>query len=93
MESEVHVSEPRHFDCWNLYWNCVFSFSTKHIESSLFLNVILLLKWSAKTVISAELLYNSSSKQGTLHCSELLRSVSINTYSPRALKPKQVISV
>lgn len=38
--SEVHISEPKQFDLWNLSWSCVFSFSIKYIESSWRLNVL-----------------------------------------------------
>lgn len=38
--SKVHISEPKQFDLWNLSWSCVFSFSTKYIESSWLLNVL-----------------------------------------------------
>lgn len=41
-ESEVHITEPRLFGLWSVYWSSVFSFSTKHIESSWFLNVLAL---------------------------------------------------
>lgn len=93
-ESEVHISEPRQVVLWNLYGSCVFSFSTKHIESSWFLNVLAPeVVCKDHNLCRAARQFIISSEGFSLYCSELRRSAGMNTFSPRALKPKQEISV